>query len=748
MDNHFYTDEYNPYVDLVDVRDSEYFEQKFLEYFESYKSKVENLKDSTTDLMSKDIENETIRVIKLRNDEEIARILREYVINSKVITNNEETIIRLKNDIRIVKDIILAVEPVDMKRLQEIDDKVDRTIDSVSISLEVSKDVEFGNVRLDRLMEWFNPTEYLTMDEYTKYVLRFKGLVEQACEHYRKNYSVKTATKYINDLIKEMDRILDYNTLELFVFEEDKRYLRDIINVYEWKINNGAVYDKWVRTFNAEVEDFKGAVKSRYSEKMAKQVLEMISLKTGELKDEVAIKYGFSDKFDNRLKEIFDSYDPSDLNMFLELYPDEIERKQISDNYQKMTDEEKNVFMMRMYDKYIRIFKGKIRELNKDIRRVYSDGYANKMVNSVNKRADKLIQEKAKQVGRAVPRNPWFIRKYLWADTENFTSLNGVKFREYINPIMRNVVNVAMKNKLIIEERGKLDPTKEYVFVPTHYFTEDIIGLYASLNRQSYVLMGTTDQIENNFLMLAAIILGLFYVDRDDLVSRKECIEKQNRIIDYGSNVVNYVGGSWENSENELQPLSFSGPYRTAKEKNVEIVPVSLYLVREEKKIYVRYGQPMNLNSYDEVKANEIIRDTLASMHFKQMTKHSVPIETMWIGGVGRTHNLPYDQHTYYMEQIAQEYWGQYWSRPFAKEEVGVRPKKTVDEADVYSFVDSLSREKLLELSKYLAEPMVRRYERDERYNIVKYIDENYERLKRDNSRVRVKRNNNFLSKN
>lgn len=742
MDNKFYIDEYNPYVDLVDVRDSEYFEQKVLEYLETYKTKIDNLKDSTDTSMAHDIENETIRVIKLRNDEEIERILYNYLLNwsKRERTDNEAAIVKLRSDIRVVKDIILAVEPVDMKRLQDIDYKVDKMIDKVSRALDVSANVEFDGVRLNKLLGWFRPTEYLDMDEYTEYVLKFKCLVEQACEHYRKNYSVKTAVKYINDLIKKMEKILDYNALELFVFEEDKRYLRDLISMYTWDINSGSFYDKWLRTFNDDVEAFKIAIESRYSKKMADQMLAMVSQKTGELKDEVAIRYGLSGKFENRLNEIFDSFNPSDLNMFLELYPEDCERKLVSDNYQKMTAQEKNVFMMRMYDKYIRIFKGKIRELNNEIRRVYSDEYGCKMVNLVNKRADELIQEKAKQAGREVPRNPWFIRKYLWADKENFASKSGVKFREYINPIMRNIVKVSMNNKLIIEERGKLDPTKEYVFVPTHYFTEDIIGLYASLNRQSYVLMGTTDQIENNFLMLAAIILGLFYVDRDDLVSRKECVEKQNRIIDYGSNVVNYVGGSWENSENELQPLSFSGPYRTAKEKNVEIVPVGLYLVREEKKIYVRYGQPMNLNNYDEVKANEIIRDTLASMHFKQMVKHSVPIETMWIGGYGETHNLPYNQHIYYMEQVACEYWGQYWSKPFAKEEIGVRPKKTVDEADVYSFVDNLSREKLLELSKYLADPMVRRYERDERYNIVKYIDENYERLKKENSRVRVKR--------
>ena len=81
---------------------------------------------------------------------------------------------------------------------------------------------------------------------------------------------------------------------------------------------------------------------------------------------------------------------------------------------------------------------------------------------------------------------------------------------------MRWLVGVAMKNKLVIEDRPILDSTKQYIFVPTHYFTEDAIGMFASLDRQAYMLMGTTDQIENNPLLLAALMLGFFHVDRMD----------------------------------------------------------------------------------------------------------------------------------------------------------------------------------------------------------------------------------------
>ena len=173
-------------------------------------------------------------------------------------------------------------------------------------------------------------------------------------------------------------------------------------------------------------------------------------------------------------------------------------------------------------------------------------------INKVNKSADKLIRSHAKEIGMPIPKNPWIVRKYLWADTENFVSDIGIKLRKIIHKPFQKIVRLAMKNKLIIEEMSELDKNKQYVFVSTHYFTEDVIGLFSATDRQTHMLMGTTDQIENNPLMIAAMLFGFFHVDRMDKEDRKECFEKQNILIEKGTSFINYIGGSWENSENEL----------------------------------------------------------------------------------------------------------------------------------------------------------------------------------------------------
>ena len=734
---------YDPYALLVSSRDDEYFEAKFLEYYEDFCKQVEDLKKKLNHKQDAEIEELFNKVVKRRNDEEVERILNDYFdlyVESEEFKNEEE-IAKLKGRIRVVKNLMLVSEPTNMKRLQEVDDRLGYIIDEVSELVGDYERREFNGVKIGNLLDSFNPSSTWDLESYANYVTSYKKTVEAIREFYRNNYSVDTATKHIRELDFRVNELLDNNAAKLGHCLKAQKMIIDIVQKYSGRKVLSLNFDSWLNEFRTEIARVKKIFINAFSLGLADILIEALDKKTGELIDVRANYVGMPYIHREMLKNIFASYKPDELDIFsMMFYSSDEEREKARYEYQRMTPEQKNVFEMRIYEQYIRMFKAKIRDFNKDIRRVYSLVYANKMVTLVNKKADKLIRDKAKEIGKPIPRNPWFIRKYLWADTENFMSKRWLPTRKLVNPLLRQVVKVAMNNKLIIEERPKLDPTKQYVFVPTHYFTEDIIGMYASLGRQAYVLMGTTDQIENNFLMLAAIALGLFYVDREDTVSRRECIDKQNRIIENGSNVVNYVGGSWENSENELQPLSFSGPYRTSVAKNVEVVPVGLYLDREEKKIYVRYGDPLDLSKVDEVTANEMIRDTLASMHFKQMSKHSAPIETIEIEGYGKTHNLPYDQHTYYMEQVGNEYWGQYWSKPFAKEEIGVRPKRTVDEADVYSFVDKLSRENLIRLSDYLSGPMLRRYERDERYNIVKYIDENYERFKRDNSKKKVRK--------
>ena len=492
-------------------------------------------------------------------------------------------------------------------------------------------------------------------------------------------------------------------------------------------INDSSSYDAWVSSLRNDFENIKNEITDKCSISGAKKLIQTFSTWLDEFIQNKADSLDYlKENEDILLNNIFNNFEES----ILVKLNDQLNS---IDNYFYMNVSEQQVIKRRMYDEFFRMFKRDVRNFNSMIRLRYSSKVASKYVDKVNIKADKFANSLIEKIGLPIPKNPWFIRKYLWADLDNFASEKGIAFRKSINYFLKKIVKLAMKNQLIIEEEQQLDPTQQYVFVSTHYFTEDVIGTFVSIDRQVYMLMGTTDQIENNFLMVAAALLGFFHVDRLDSKDRTLCFEKQNKLIDLSTSFINYVGGSWENSENELQPLSFSGPVRTSKQKGVLIVPRAAYFVKEEKKIYVRTGQPLDLKDLSEDDANEIIRDTLASMHYKQICKHSYPINDIVIKDGDKefqTHDLPYDQHTYYMDQIGKEYWNQPWTRPFAVEEIGVRKRKITTLEDVYDFIDKLPREKLIELSSIICDPL-KRIDEDNRYNIVKYLDNNYEKFKK-----------------
>lgn len=766
---------YNPYKDLAEFKDSEVFEQKFLEYLDAFNEEhVKVWKEKLGHLYDAELDNFFDKVISKRNNGEIGRILRNHtsLIDGKYDFDNEEEIIKLKKHIRQVKDMILASEPADMKRLQRIDEKVGEVIDTVTDYFNVSFNTDFDGIKIYELMDSFKPRADFSLEEYTSYVSMFKKKIEDICEHYRRNYSVDTATSYIKEFCDATDKFLNEWNVKIGLEFVDKASIRvllsnaslDFERILSFRRNLSRTvtfsdYDAWIKHFRNKITKHEEGIRIRYTSDVAKKMIDYLNLECGKLIDRIALEVGYPDKHKKMLESIMASYRPEDLydldklgifdaslyssdeecsDAYCKYYPILFDMSVLSSDDPKnaifrrnyaVSREEAIAFETRMYDQYVRMFKGKIRELTSNIRQTYSLKRANRMVGQINKRTDDLICEKAKEMGKQFPKNPCLVRKYLWSDPTNFISESGTRFRQAINPLMRTVVKLFMNNRLVIEERPKFDPTKPFIFVSTHYFTEDVIGLFTSLDRQAYMLMGTTDQIENNPLLLAAILFGYFYVDRKDLVSRKECVDKQNKVLDYSS-FINYVGGSRENSENELQPLSFSSPYiTTSNYKNVQIIPVASYLSREDNDMYVRYGEPLDLSKCNEQEANDIIRDTLASMHFKQIDKYSEVIDTIYIDGYGETHNLPYNQHVYYMEQVAYEYWNQPWTKPFAVEEIGFGTKKITTMEDAYSFVDNLSREKLIEMSSVLGEPL-RRIDEDRRYDIVSYIDRNYDRLR------------------
>ena len=177
---------------------------------------------------------------------------------------------------------------------------------------------------------------------------------------------------------------------------------------------------------------------------------------------------------------------------------------------------------------------------------------------------------------------------------ENFTTESGIKIRRYISPAVRKVLKLATKRTVYLESYPKLDPNTPYIFASTHSFDEDIIAALSVIDRNAYVLLGTTDQIDHNPQMYAAWLNGMIYVDRLDENSRRESVKKMERILNSGTSVLLFPEGGWNNTENLLcQPL-FAGPYILAQKTKVKVVPIASFNEPNSNDIFIKVGEPMD----------------------------------------------------------------------------------------------------------------------------------------------------------
>ena len=165
------------------------------------------------------------------------------------------------------------------------------------------------------------------------------------------------------------------------------------------------------------------------------------------------------------------------------------------------------------------------------------------------------------------------ITKVMKWGVDDFTSPAGLMIRCMINPVFRRLLRFGARRKIVIEQYPKLERGQPYIFSATHSFDDDIISTLSAIDRNAYVLIGTTDQIEHNPQMYAGWLNGMIYVDRLDPQSRKDSVSKMVKVLKHGTSVLIFPEGGWNNTENLLvQPL-FSGPYLVHKETGCPVVP-------------------------------------------------------------------------------------------------------------------------------------------------------------------------------
>lgn len=297
------------------------------------------------------------------------------------------------------------------------------------------------------------------------------------------------------------------------------------------------------------------------------------------------------------------------------------------------------------------------------------------------------------------------------ADVNNFTSDMGIWTRRAINKIWRKALAIATNKTVIVEQYPVLEKDKVYIFAANHSFDEDAISLLQSIDRNAYMLQGSTHQMEHNLIFYAMWINGMIYVNRLDKESRKAAIEKMKRILMSGSSVILFPEGGYNNTENQLITPLFSSPYILSKELGVEVVPIVSFNDMDSDVIFIRAGNPMSLSCYEKEEALDILRDAMATLVYEIMEEHTVLLKRK---------NLGEEPRICYLEARIKVYECFKWYTDVWDEELTyypghnvTTPKKSreyvdnvqVDARNAYILVDTLLRR-----------------EEDLKYDLAKYI--------------------------
>lgn len=304
------------------------------------------------------------------------------------------------------------------------------------------------------------------------------------------------------------------------------------------------------------------------------------------------------------------------------------------------------------------------------------------------------------------------------SNIDNFTSNFGLKvrkvFHKLISFIIGAVLRLIYKKKIIVDKRVDLEKNKCYIFASNHSVYFDGAAIMATVDRNFYTLFGGTEQLYN-FHTLFAWVCGMIYIDRFDKQSRKDSVEKMNRVLKAGNSILIFPEGKWNDTENLLCQKLFAGVYNLSEQNNIEVVPIAVYSEIFEKNMYVSYGKPLKLYEYDKEKGLEILRDTLATMNYEQIEKYSTPFVREKVNG---------DIHFKYMDERMFEYSKAKWRSDYCwDDELFTYKAGDVDIEDVWKDIDKVKID-VNNIDKFYE--LLLELKRIKKYDFKNYMNENY----------------------
>lgn len=217
------------------------------------------------------------------------------------------------------------------------------------------------------------------------------------------------------------------------------------------------------------------------------------------------------------------------------------------------------------------------------------------------------------------------------SDDEYFANLDLSKIP------LSNYDTVEGKNNIIVERYPKLVKNESYIFVCNHTCPEDIETVLNVLDRNAYLVLGSTESLKYNPEMYLSWLNGMIPFDILNNEQRKQLIPKMERVLKTNSILI-FPEGSHNYSPNKLINKLFDGPVNLSLNTGKRIVIVTLIKDQKNNVSYIDVSNPVDLNSFEinideECNQNErekryvnelssCIRDKMATAVYHIITRH------------------------------------------------------------------------------------------------------------------------------
>jgi len=198
-----------------------------------------------------------------------------------------------------------------------------------------------------------------------------------------------------------------------------------------------------------------------------------------------------------------------------------------------------------------------------------------------------------------------------------------IKLKNIINPTLLQVSKVAIKYKIIKENKYSKKDGHPIIFAVNHYSAQDTPIICNSINERGYILAG-----KQNLAFIDEIFFNLYgsiFVDRkdkEDMIASKKAMEEY---LKKNQSIIMFPEGTWNLSDELLMLPMKWGIIDVAQETDAQIIPVNLDYNRETKECRVTFGEPILPDNYRTKKEQiDELRDIMATMRWKSMEKQPI----------------------------------------------------------------------------------------------------------------------------